>query len=78
MPEVSGVTHESYRADVDALADFLSGQTKPVMQRLDREMHEAAERQEYEQAAKLRDQLGAARRALEAQEMVLDRPRTST
>ena len=74
VPEVSGVTHESYRADVDALADFLAGNTKPVMQRLDREMHEAAERQEYEQAAKLRDQLGAARRALEAQEMVLDRP----
>ncbi len=74
VPEVSGVTQETYRADVDALADFLSGNTKPVMQRLDREMREAAERQEYEQAARYRDQLGAARRALEAQEMVLDRP----
>ena len=74
VPEVSGVTHESYRADVDALADFLAGNTKPVMQRLDSEMQAAAQRQEYEQAAKLRDQLGAARRALEAQEMVLDRP----
>ena len=74
VPEVSGVTHESYRADVDALADFLAGNTKPVTQRLDSEMQAAAERQEYEQAAKLRDQLGAARRALEAQEMVLDRP----
>ena len=50
------------------------GNTKPVTQRLDSEMQAAAERQEYEQAAKLRDQLGAARRALEAQEMVLDRP----
>ena len=74
VPEVTGVTHESYRADVDALADFLSGNTKPMMQRLDREMGEASNRQEYEQAAKLRDQLGAARRALETQEMVLDRP----
>ena len=74
VPEVTGVTHESYRADVDALADFLSGKTKPMMQRLDREMREAADRQEYEQAAKRRDQLGAARRALEAQEMVLDQP----
>ena len=74
VPEVSGVTRESYRADVDALADFLAGNTKPVMQRLDSEMQAAAQRQEYEQAAKLRDQLGAARRALEAQEMVLDRP----
>ncbi len=74
VPEVTGVTHESYRADVEALADFLSGNTKPMMQRLDREMSEASNRQEYEQAAKLRDQLGAARRALETQEMVLDRP----
>ena len=52
VPEVSGVTLESYRADVDALADFLSGNTRPVMQRLDRQMREVAERQEYEQAAK--------------------------
>jgi excinuclease ABC subunit C len=44
------------------------------MQRLDREMREAADRQEYEQAARFRDQLAAARRALESQEMVLDRP----
>ncbi len=37
-------------------------------------MREAAERQEYEQAAKLRDQLAAARRAMETQEMVLTQP----
>ncbi len=28
VPEVTGVTQESYRADVDALADFLSGNTQ--------------------------------------------------
>ena len=38
------------------------------------EMDEASGRQEYEQAAKLRDQLGAARRAMESQEMVLTQP----
>jgi excinuclease ABC subunit C len=74
VPEVTGVTEESYRADVDALGDFLSGNAKPVLQRLDREMKGAADRQEYEQAAKLRDQLGAARRAMETQEMVLTQP----
>ena len=58
MPEVTGVTEESYRAQVDALADFLGGNTKPVLTRLDTQMQEAAARQEYEQAAKLRDQLG--------------------
>jgi excinuclease ABC subunit C len=74
VPSVTGVTEESYRADVDALGDFLSGNTKPVVARLDVEMREASERQEYEQAAKLRDQLAAARRAMETQEMVLTQP----
>ena len=74
VPSVTGVTEESYRADVDALGDFLSGNTKPVVARLDAEMRVAAERQEYEQAAKLRDQLAAARRAMETQEMVLTQP----
>ena len=36
-------------------------------------MREAAERLEYERAAKLRDQLAAARKAIESQEMVLSR-----
>jgi excinuclease ABC subunit C len=74
VPDVTGVTQESYRADVDATIEFLSGTTRPILTRLDREMHEAAERREYEQAAKLRDQLGAARRAMESQEMVLSQP----
>ncbi len=74
VPSVTGVTQESYRADVDALSDFLSGDTKPVIARLDREMREAAAHQEYEQAAKLRDQLAAACRAMETQEMVLTQP----
>jgi excinuclease ABC subunit C len=74
VPSATGVTEESYRADVEALSDFLSGNTKPVIAGLDREMREAAGRQEYEQAAKLRDQLAAARRAMETQEMVLTQP----
>jgi excinuclease ABC subunit C len=71
VPEVTGVTEETYRAHVDALADFLSGNERPVLRRLEREMREASGRQEYELAAKLRDQHVAARRALESQEMVL-------
>jgi excinuclease ABC subunit C len=74
VPEVTGTTEDGYRAHVDALADFLAGNERPVLVRLDREMHEAAEREEYELAAKLRDQLTAARRALESQEMVLTQP----
>jgi excinuclease ABC subunit C len=74
VPEVTGVTDETYRAHVDALADFLGGNERPVLARLEREMRAAAEREEFELAAKLRDQLVAARRALESQEMVLTQP----
>ena len=74
VPEVSGVTEASYRADVDAMAGFLAGDTRPVIQRLERGMTLASTRKEYEQAARYRDQLAAARRALEAQEMVLSQP----
>jgi excinuclease ABC subunit C len=74
VPEVTGATEESYRSHVDALADFLAGNERPILQRLDREMREAADREEFELAAKLRDQLVAARRALESQEMVLTQP----
>ncbi|HLA93409.1 MAG TPA: excinuclease ABC subunit UvrC [Actinomycetota bacterium] len=74
VPELTGVTEESYRDHVDALADFLAVNERPVLDRLDREMRAAAEREEFELAAKLRDQLVAARRALETQEMVLSQP----
>jgi excinuclease ABC subunit C len=74
VPEATGATEQTYRAHVDALADFLGGNARPVLQRLEGEMAQAAERQEYEQAAKVRDQLQAARRALESQEMVLASP----
>ena len=40
VPSATGVTEESYRADVDALGDFLAGNTKPVLARLEREMRE--------------------------------------
>jgi excinuclease ABC subunit C len=74
VPEVTGVTEESYRADVDAMASFLAGDARPVLQRLEREMRGFSEEQSFEQAAKRRDQLFAARRALESQEMVLSQP----
>ena len=74
VPETTGITEERYREDVEALSEFLSGHERPIFERLEREMREAAERREYELAAKHRDQLTAARRALESQEMVLARP----
>ncbi|HET9671631.1 MAG TPA: excinuclease ABC subunit UvrC, partial [Actinomycetota bacterium] len=74
VPEVTGITEEAYRDDVDALGDFLAGNSKPVLKRLEVEMGAASSREEYERAARFRDQLQAARRALESQEMVLTQP----
>jgi excinuclease ABC subunit C len=73
VPASTGVTEASYREQVDALSDFLAGRHKPILSRLDVEMRGAAESLEFERAAKLRDQLAAARKAIESQEMVLSR-----
>ncbi|HVE91151.1 MAG TPA: excinuclease ABC subunit UvrC [Actinomycetota bacterium] len=69
-PCVGEVTEEAYRANVEAFCRFLDGDVKGTLQRLDEEMREAAERTEFEQAARRRDQLAAARRAIERQEVV--------
>src|SRR5205807_2257510 len=68
VPETTGVIEERYRADVDALADFLAGNYAPILKRLDQQMRDASSREEFELAAKLRDQLAAARKAIESQE----------
>lgn len=71
VPDHTGATEESYREHVDSLVSFLSGATAPMLARLEREMREASENEEYERAARLRDALAAARRAMETQEVVL-------
>jgi excinuclease ABC subunit C len=73
VPQTTGVTEEEYRALVESLADFLEGNYRPVLVGLDAEMRAAAEQLEFERAARLRDKLAAARKAMESQEMVMDR-----
>jgi excinuclease ABC subunit C len=73
VPALTGATEEGYRELVDNMASFLAGEHRPVLQRLDSEMRTAADGLEFERAAKLRDQLAAARKAMESQEMVLGR-----
>jgi excinuclease ABC subunit C len=73
VPKLTGITEERYRDLVDSMTEFLEGTHKPILQRLDAEMRESAERLEFEKAAKLRDRLAAARKAIESQEMVLNR-----
>ncbi|MFP5299491.1 MAG: excinuclease ABC subunit UvrC, partial [Actinomycetota bacterium] len=68
------VSPDEHRQIVMELCDFLDGNTKPVLDRLEAEMREHAGNQGYEMAAKLRDQLISVRKAVERQEMVSEKP----
>ena len=69
-PCVGEVTAEDYSGYVDGLAAFLSGDTERITSRLSDEMSRSAAVQEYEVAARIRDQLSAVRRAMERQTLV--------
>ncbi len=73
-PCVGAVGHGRYTQMVAEMMTFLSGETAPVVARLEREMTEASAALEYERAARLRDQLLAVRKAAETQQMVSDKP----
>jgi excinuclease ABC subunit C len=64
------VSPTEHRELVDGLADFLDGRTGPVLDDLEARMRDAATEQRYEVAARLRDQLEAARRATAKQQVV--------
>jgi excinuclease ABC subunit C len=70
-PCVGRVDEAEHREIVEDFVDFMSGQTQRFMKRLEREMREASAEQEYERAARLRDDIGALTRALEKQAVVL-------
>ncbi|SNS84891.1 Excinuclease ABC subunit C [Geodermatophilus saharensis] len=70
-PCVGRVSAEEHRQIVDDFCDFMAGRTDLMVKRLEREMTEAAEAMEYEKAARLRDDLGALKRAMEKQAVVL-------
>jgi len=65
---------DDHRELVDGFARFLEGDTDAVLDGLEAEMRAAAEDLNFEAAARRRDQLTAARRALEKQQVVTDRP----
>jgi excinuclease ABC subunit C len=71
-PCVNAVTREDYDVLVGELLEFLEGGTDAIVNRLDRQMREAASDLEFERAARLRDQLTSVRKAIERQQMVGD------
>jgi excinuclease ABC subunit C len=68
------VSVDEHRDLVEAFAAFLEGDTGPVLAALEDEMRAAAADLNFEAAARRRDQLQAAQRALEKQQMVTERP----
>ncbi|AOS63135.1 Excinuclease ABC subunit C [Actinoalloteichus hymeniacidonis] len=70
-PCVGRVDAEEHRSIVDDFCDFLAGRTDSLVRKLEREMQAASDELEFERAARLRDDLGALRRAMEKQAVVL-------
>jgi excinuclease ABC subunit C len=73
-PCVGAVTPEEYRKHVEDFCAFMDGAHEPVIRRLQAEMTAAAEALQFEQAARIRDQLAAVGRVIERQQMVTERP----
>lgn len=72
-PCIGAVDHEAYDTHVRDLMGFLSGDTEPVLARLEAEMLEASEALQFERAARLRDRITAVHKAADSQQMVSDR-----
>ena len=70
-PCVGRVSAQEHRRIVEDFCAFLSGQTAAYTKRVEREMKAAAAGQDYERAARLRDDLRALERALEKNAIVL-------
>ncbi|MFL6155844.1 MAG: excinuclease ABC subunit UvrC [Marmoricola sp.] len=69
-PCVGRVDAIQHREIAEDFCDFLGGRTDAFVKRVEREMRAASDAQEYERAARLRDDLGALHKALEKQAVV--------
>jgi excinuclease ABC subunit C len=70
-PCVKRISAEEHRLLAEDFCDFMAGQTSRFAGRLEAEMKEAARLEEFERAARLRDDLRALERAIEKQAVVL-------
>ncbi|NUS40446.1 MAG: excinuclease ABC subunit UvrC [Terrabacter sp.] len=70
-PCVGRVTPDEHRAIAEDFCDFMAGNTTRFAKRLEVRMKEAAAELDFEQAARLRDDIGALTKALEKQAVVL-------
>ncbi len=66
-PCVDYISKEAYAEIIDGVINFLSGDTRTIERELERQMHDAAEGERFEEAARYRNRLFAVRRLSERQ-----------
>src|SRR3982750_4074850 len=66
-PCVGYISKEAYREIIDSVIEFLSGESRPIQRELERKMHDAAEGERFEEAARYRNRLFAVRHLVERQ-----------
>jgi excinuclease ABC subunit C len=66
-PCVGYIDRDEYRANIEAISDFLSGRYKRIEAELTEQMDAASEAQDFERAALYRDRLNAVRSLMERQ-----------
>jgi excinuclease ABC subunit C len=69
-PCVGRVSAEEHRKIVEDFCDFLAGKTDRLVRQMEQQMNAASEQLDFERAARLRDDVGALKRALEKQTVV--------
>ncbi|MFI0087791.1 excinuclease ABC subunit UvrC [Streptomyces bobili] len=70
-PCVGRISPDDHWELADEFCDFMTGRTGTYIRRLEKQMTEAAEEMEYERAARLRDDIGALKKAMEKNAVVL-------
>jgi excinuclease ABC subunit C len=58
-PCIRAISQEDYRALIDGVIEFLSGETRPIVRELEERMRVAAEEERFEDAARYRNRLFA-------------------
>jgi excinuclease ABC subunit C len=66
-PCVGYISQADYRALIDRVIEFLSGDSRPIERELERQMKEAAENERFEEAARYRNRLFSIRHLAERQ-----------
>ncbi|MET8813368.1 excinuclease ABC subunit UvrC [Streptomyces sp. NPDC004549] len=70
-PCVGRISPEEHYELAEEFCDFMAGRTGTYLRRLEKQMAEAADEMEYERAARLRDDIGALKKAMEKNAVVL-------